>query len=247
MTVGFTAPPRFLWPKEFPPLSPEQQVISDDWMRHWHEVSPRRYGAIEHFNHTYPVQYAPAAAGCRTLEIGSGLGEHLEYEPLDRQEYHCVELRHNMAEAITERFPGVILTVADCQTELPYPDSHFDRVIALHVLEHLPNLPRAIDECHRVLKPGGKFVVVIPCDPGLVYGLARKISSERMFRKRYSMSFDWLIDREHINSPGEITGQLGREFSPVHRRFWPLAVPITSLNLCMGMILVKTGSMRSRD
>ncbi len=213
MAAGFTSPPRFLWPKEFPPLSPEQQVISDDWMRHWHEVSPRRYGAMVHFNHTYPVQYAPAAAGCRTLEIGAGLGEHLEYEPLDRQEYHCVELRHNMAEAITERFPGVILTVADCQTELPYPDSHFDRVIALHVL----------------------------------YGLARKISSERMFRKRYSMSFDWLIDREHINSPGEITGQLGREFSPVHRRFWPLAVPITSLNLCMGMILVKTGSMRSRD
>jgi ubiquinone/menaquinone biosynthesis C-methylase UbiE len=47
------------------------------------------------------------------------------------------------------------------------PNSHFDRLIAIHVLEHLPNLPRAIDECHRVLKLGGKFAVVIPCDPGL--------------------------------------------------------------------------------
>jgi hypothetical protein len=55
MAAGFTPPPRYLWPKEFPPLSLEQQVINDDWMRHWHEVSPTRYGAIEHFNHT-PVR-----------------------------------------------------------------------------------------------------------------------------------------------------------------------------------------------
>jgi hypothetical protein len=55
------------------------------------------------------------------------------------------------------------------------------------------------------------------------------------------MPYDWLIDREHINSPDEIISQLRREFSPVHRRFWPLAVPVTSLNLCMGITLVKTG------
>ena len=25
------------WPKVIPPLTPEQQAISDDFMRHWHE------------------------------------------------------------------------------------------------------------------------------------------------------------------------------------------------------------------
>lgn len=241
MAAGFTPPPRYVWPKELPPLSVEQQAISDDWMRHWHELSPRTYGAFQQFNHTYPVRCAPNAADYRTLEIGAGLGEHLDYEPLDRQEYHCVEIRQNMAEAIAQRFPGITLTVADCQTQLPYPDSHFDRVIAIHVLEHLPNLPGAINECHRVSKLGSKFAVVIPCDPGLVYGLARKMSSERIFRRRYGMSFDWLIHREHINSPDEILGQLKRKFLIEHRQFWPLAIPVTSLNLCLGMTLVKTG------
>jgi SAM-dependent methyltransferase len=241
MAAGFTPPPRYIWPKEFPPLTLEQQLIGDDFMRHWHEVLPKRYGAIERFNHTYPVRYAPPAPGCRTLEIGAGLGEHLEHEPLDRQEYHCVEMRPNMAEAIRQRFPGITLTVADCQTKLPYPNNHFDRLIAIHVLEHLPNLPAAIDECHRVLKLGGKFALVIPCDPGLVYAFARKISSERIFRRRYDLPFDWFIHREHINSPDEIMGQLQRGFSTVHRQFWPLAAPIISLNLCLGMTLAKIG------
>ena len=30
--------PRFRWPKAVPPLDAEQRRISDDFMRHWHEI-----------------------------------------------------------------------------------------------------------------------------------------------------------------------------------------------------------------
>ena len=45
-----------IWPKAIPSLTPEQQRISDDFMRYWHEVLPRRYGLVEEFNQRYAVQ-----------------------------------------------------------------------------------------------------------------------------------------------------------------------------------------------
>src|SRR2546423_2965701 len=83
------------WPKVIPPLTPEQKAVSDDFMRYWHEVLPKHFGLVDHFNHTYPVQHAPARFHC-TLEIGAGLGTHLQYEqltPEQEQNYVALELR----------------------------------------------------------------------------------------------------------------------------------------------------------
>ena len=230
--------PRFRWPKTFPPLTADQKIVSDDFMKYWHEVLPRKFGAIERFNHTYPLRMRPSAP-FRTLEIGAGLGEHISYENLDEQEYHCIELRPAMADAIRAKFPRVNVVTGDCQRRGPFEDAYFDRVLAVHVLEHLPNLPAAIDEVRRVLKPGGLFSIVIPCDPGLAYAVARKISAERLFKRRYRMPYDWFIRREHINSPAEILSVLRDGFTKLHRAYFPLVVPLWWANLCMGLTLRK--------
>src|ERR1035438_2954699 len=139
------------WPKTFPPLSMEQERISDDFVKYWHEVLPRRYGIVDKFNHQYVVKNAPPDFS-RTLEIGAGLGEHLEYEKLtdlQASEYVAVDIRENMIQELRRRYPKVIGTVADCQKRLPYDDGFFDRVLAIHVLEHLPDLPAAVQEMYR--------------------------------------------------------------------------------------------------
>jgi ubiquinone/menaquinone biosynthesis C-methylase UbiE len=41
--------------------------------------------------------------------------------------------------------------------ELPFPDESYDAVIANHMLYHVPDLPRGLDQIRRVLKPGGHF------------------------------------------------------------------------------------------
>jgi SAM-dependent methyltransferase len=171
----------------------------------------------------------------RTIELGAGIGEHLAHEDLSIQEYHCIELRENMVSEIRRRFPTVTATRADCQKELPYPDAHFDRAVVVHVFEHLPDLPRATAELVRVLKPGAIFSLVIPCDPGLAYEFARKISSERMFKKRYKQSYRWFIEREHINSPAEIISTVSNRLTEIHRAYFPLLVPIVNANLCIGL------------
>jgi len=230
------------WPKIFSPLTTEQQRISDDFMAHWHVVLPSRYSIIDEFNHKYPVQHAPASF-VRTLEIGAGLGEHLKYEKLtsvQRKNYFCLDLRANMVEIIRQNFPDVQAIVHDCQQRLnAFEDGYFDRVLAVHVLEHLPNLPAAIQEVYRLInKQKGVFSVVIPCEGGLAYGIARRISAQRIFEKRYKQSYKWFIEREHINRANEILEELHPYFEITHRRYFPLPVlPIQTLNLVIGVTL----------
>ncbi|MCP4305547.1 MAG: class I SAM-dependent methyltransferase [bacterium] len=218
-----------------PALSEAQRVIADDFIKHWHEVLPKRYGIAERFNHTYPLKSLPPDGRPRTLELGAGIGGHLAFEPLDRQDYHCIELREVMAVEIRRRYPSVTAVTGDCQEHLPYPDDHFDRIVVIHVLEHLPDLPKAIAEAHRVLKLGGLFSVVLPCDPGTLYEFARRISAERIFKKRYHLPYGWFIRREHINSPAEITAIVERQFTVIDRSYYPSLVPVNDLNLCIGL------------
>jgi len=229
-----------VWPKIVPPLTAEQKAINDDFVHYWHEVLPRRYGVIEDFNHNYPIRHAPREF-LTTLEIGAGLGTHLNYERLSSEQernYTALELRENMVAGIRDRFPNVRSTLGDCQERLPFPDGHFDRILAIHVLEHLPNLPAAIHEAHRVCHPErGTFSVVIPCEGGLAYSLARKLSAQRLFEKRYRQSYDWFIQREHLNRPHEILFELTTHFDVVHRAWFPLGVPLVALNLCLGLTL----------
>ena len=228
------------WPKTVPPLTAAQKEVSDDFMKYWHEVLPRKYGLVDDFNHRYPVDHA-VPGFVSTLEIGAGLGEHLAYERLSlaqEKAYVALELRPNMAERIRAKYPRIQTTVGDCQGRLDFPDGSFDRIVAVHVLEHLPNLPAAITEMRRLCHPQrGRFHVVIPCEGGWAYSLARRISARRIFERRYKQSYDWFIQREHLNRPAEIQGELARCFQVVHRSFFPLGVPLIACNLCIGLTL----------
>lgn len=231
------------WPKVLPPLTPEQKLRSDEFMKMWHvELAGRpRYGLIESFNHNFPVRHSPP--GFRTtLEIGAGLGEHLHYEKLSPEQernYYCNEYRENMAAEIRRRYPNVQTIVGDCQQRMNFTDGHFDRYIAVHVLEHLPDLPAAIREAYRLLnKSTGRFLVVIPTEGSLAYSLARKISAERVWNKRFGSGYEEFYKREHINLPHEILAELDPYFTIESRSFFPLPfLPFVFSNLCIGLAL----------
>jgi SAM-dependent methyltransferase len=232
-------PTKSSWPKAVPQLSAEQERIRDDFMRHWHEVLPNRYSLIERFNHGYALDSGTARG--RTLEIGAGLGEHLAFERHQDEEYWAVELREEMAAAIKRKYPRVHTIVGDCQQRLPLEDSSFDRALAIHVLEHLPDLPSAVAELRRVLKGDGRLIAVIPCEGGLAYWLARRISAQRIFERRYKVSYDWFVKSEHINVPSEIIAELNEHFEIVERRYFPLRLPMTTANLVIGLTMRPRG------
>lgn len=144
-----------------------------------------------------------------------------------------------MAAEIRKNFPRIQAIVGDCQARLDFPDGYFDRVIAVHVLEHLPNLPAAIREAHRLIrKRTGRFLVVIPTEGSPAYALARKLSAARVYKKHFGGDYSWIPRREHINRPHEILEELSRGFAVETRRLFPLPfLPLIACNLCIGLAL----------
>ncbi|SCG76158.1 BON domain-containing protein [Micromonospora echinaurantiaca] len=57
--------------------------------------------------------------------------------------------------------PGVD-AVADLSGSLPLADASVDVFFAVHILEHLIDFLPLVDECHRVLRPGGVLHVMSP-------------------------------------------------------------------------------------
>lgn len=68
-------------------------------------------------------------------------------------------------------------------TELPVADSSVDVVIAINVLEHVPDDAAAIREAARVLRSGGVLVAVIPHNPALYDYYDAHLSHERRYRR----------------------------------------------------------------
>jgi len=100
--------------------------------------------------------------GARVLELGCGPAklwrENLERVPdgwrvtlTDASPGMMREARTYLTDA-PRRFE---YEVADVQ-DLPYDDASFDAVIAIHMLYHVPDQPRALTEMRRVLRPGGR-------------------------------------------------------------------------------------------
>jgi SAM-dependent methyltransferase len=57
--------------------------------------------------------------------------------------------------------PGVD-AVADLSRSLPIADDSVDVIFTVHILEHLIDFLVLVDECHRVLRPGGVLHVMSP-------------------------------------------------------------------------------------
>lgn len=243
---GRTAPnQRESWPKTFDPLTPDQERIRNDFMKRWLEVLPQRYQAIERFNHEYPIRAwarhgaARGAGRVRTLEIGAGLGAHIGYEELSHQDYHALEMRQNVLSVLQQRYPAVRAVLGNVEESTPFGDGYFHRIVVVHVLEHLCNLPAALVEIDRLLGPSGLLSVVAPCEGGLAYSLARRISAQRLFEKTYRTPYAWFIEREHVNTYPEVRSELARRFRIIEEVRWPLRGLPLAMNLVVGLTMAR--------
>jgi len=104
------------------------------------------------------------ARGLKVLEIGCGLGTDGAQFAAAGADYTGVDLTEAAVELARQRFelfdlPGKFQT-ADAEN-LDFANDTFDLVYSHGVLHHTPETAQAIREIHRVLRPGGRAVVML--------------------------------------------------------------------------------------
>jgi len=104
---------------------------------------------------------ADASGG--VLEVGFGTGLNLPHYPSNIKTLVAVDPNPGMKKAATKRIASspikVDARVADGE-ELPFVDDYFDTVVCTWTLCSIPHAARALAQCYRVLRPGGRFLFV---------------------------------------------------------------------------------------
>lgn len=115
----------------------------------------------------------------KLLNLGCGSRFHPNWVNLDFIPAHPSILAHDLRQGI------------------PFPDGSFDGVYHSHVLEHFPKnqAPAFLQECYRVLKPGGILRVAVPdlerIARGYLHTLDQSLTNEA--NERHAADYEWMM------------------------------------------------------
>jgi SAM-dependent methyltransferase len=99
--------------------------------------------------------------GDRLLDIGCGAGALGTVAAGLFHEVHGLDISTDAVDLAKRQ--GVLAQVVDLGSGcLPYPDKRFDAVTALSVLQYIVDPDTLLQECKRVLRPGGQFIACVP-------------------------------------------------------------------------------------
>jgi len=149
--------------------------------------------------------------GMRVLEVGPGNGTYTmgaarQIGP--EGELVTIDIEPKMIERVNQRIASEGLVNIDARVaniyELPFEDQSFDLIYMIAVINEIPDIPRALAEFNRVLKPSGTLVfseMFMDPDYSLAGTLTQKVQAAKFRLKEkignffyYTLIFEKGID-----------------------------------------------------
>ena len=94
------------------------------------------------------------------LEIGAGVGEHLDFVRREFEKYYLTDVRLPILNDHWAEDQRVFCQVANAE-DLPFSERTFDPVIATCLLHHVEKPEKVLEEILRVLKPEGVATIFL--------------------------------------------------------------------------------------
>lgn len=145
----------------------------------------------------------PHIQGPRVLEVSFGTG-YLLMQFVDQYETYGIDYNQRFVDMLQERLAerGKSADIRQGNVEtLPYEDDYFDSIVNTMAFTAYPDGQKALGELHRVLKPGGKLVMVdvnFPLDGNRLGTLLTK---------------GWIAGGDIVRDMGPLFDQFGFEYS----------------------------------
>jgi len=94
----------------------------------------------------------------KVIEIGAGLGDIIGF--LKFQSRKGTDVSENVVIKSKQMFPEVLFNIADANQPLDEITEFYDAVLLPDIIEHLENDETILNESYRILKHGGKLVLI---------------------------------------------------------------------------------------
>jgi predicted O-methyltransferase YrrM len=162
--------------------------------------------------HDWLASLARPWLGDRPLELGSGLGDYARRWLADGvPELTLVERDEDRLEVLSRTFrEDRRVTVLDLDVLDPQSASEVPRhssYVAFNVLEHIPDHVGALRAAHRLVRPGGHVVMLVPAFPFAMSRFDRTVGHVRRYTRRslaqaYQDAGLELRLLHYVNAPG---------------------------------------------